>query len=49
MKTLFTILAVVAGIAVVTGHPWHLVTLCACVVMAMASKEDEGKGYAGRR
>lgn len=48
MKTLFTILAAVAGIAVLTGHPWHLASLLACLVMAHATEDDED-GNAGRR
>lgn len=49
MKTLFTILAAVAGIAVLTGHPWHLASLFAYLVMAGATKEEDVSDSAGRR
>jgi len=48
-KVIFSILAIVAVIGIVTGHPWHIGTLAICLVMVAASTEDEEeKKGAGR-
>ena len=47
MKRIWQALAIVAAIAVVTAHWWHIGTLACCLVMVAASKEEKEK--AGRR
>ena len=46
-RIIFTIMAIIAAIGVITGHYWHIGTLAICILMILSSKEEEDP-FSGR-